>query len=87
MGRYESFTTLEAYHRIDADLQEMLPRKPSRLEMKADDMQEYDEMKERQIRAAAGATSMKTDEHAHARVPQHAGGQQTKAERVGLVKK
>ena len=85
MGRYESFTTLEADHRIAAGLQDMLPRKPSRLEMKADDMQEYDEMKERQIRAAAGTTSMKIDEHA--RVPQHAGGQQTKAERVGLVKK
>ena len=61
--------------------------------------QEYDEMKERQMRAAAGATAMKTDEQNRlhsfqpfARLPQkdggqQGGGQQTKAERVGLVKK
>ena len=65
----------------------MLPRKPTRLEMKSDDMLEYEEAKEQREaqRAAARGDAMKTDQQDAASA--QAAARQSKAERIGTVRK
>jgi hypothetical protein len=63
----------------------MLPRKPTRLELKQDDMTEYEEMKRereraRRAQAAAGGQAGGAAPAAGERV-------RTTAERIGMVKK